>query len=96
MTRPHPEGYELGCPDGEWVGRLDDKQWGQNMNLILYFTDEGSGNRHWFSVFSHNDYRARDGQVSFRDEEAGSRYKMNTRINEKGKPVFLGATKLKE
>jgi hypothetical protein len=94
MSRPHPEGYEFGCPEGEWIGHFDEKQWGQNKNLVLYFTDEASGSKHWFSVFWADNYRARDGQIAFREEEPGSRYKLNTRMNEKGKPVFLGATKL--
>ncbi len=93
-TAPRPEGYEFACPVGEWIGRLDLKQWGKNKNLTLYFTDETAGGRYWFSVFAHEAYRARDGQVAFRDEETGTRYKMNTRRNPEGKPVFLGATKL--
>ena len=94
MDCTHPEGYDFGCPDGEWVGRLDNKQWGNSKNLVLYFTNEDTGERFWLSVFWNNDYRPRDSQISFRDEEAGSRYKMNTRMNEKGNPIFLGATKI--
>jgi hypothetical protein len=27
---PRPEGYDFSCPDGEWIARLDVKQWGKN------------------------------------------------------------------
>jgi len=94
MPRTKPEGYQFGCPEGAWIGRFDDKQWGKNKNLILNFTDETSGGKFWFSVFAVEAYRARDGQVDFKNEETGGRYKMNTRLNEKGNPVFLGATKI--
>jgi hypothetical protein len=94
MTKPHPEGYEFGVPDGEWIGRLDNKQWGKNQNLILYFTNEDTGQRHWFSVFANDKYRPRDEQVSFRDEEAGSRYWMTTGHTPKGNPAFLSAEKI--
>jgi hypothetical protein len=86
--------YDFGCPDGEWIGRLEAKQWGKNKNLVLYFTDQTNGTHWWFSVFWRDAYRARDGQLNFKDEEEGSRYKMNTRTNDEGRPVFLGATKL--
>jgi hypothetical protein len=94
MQRPHPAGYEFGCPEGEWTGRFDEKQWGDNKNLVLYFTDERNGGHWWFSVFWKDAYRARDGQINFKEEEAGGRYRLNTRRNKKGNPVFLGATKL--
>ena len=93
-TAPRPTGYEFSCPEGEWIGRLDVKQWGRDKNLTLYFTNESAGGRYWFSVFHREDYRARDGQIAFRDEEPGTRYTMNTRRNREGKPVFLGATRL--
>jgi hypothetical protein len=41
------------------------KQWGRNKNLTLYFTDEGTGTRYWFSVFHREAYRPRDGQTAF-------------------------------
>jgi hypothetical protein len=94
MTKPHPEGYEFGAPDGEWIGHFDDSQWGQNKNLILYFTDEGSGKRYWFSVFSTHDYCPRDKQINFKDEKAGGRYTIKTGRSAKGNPVFLGASRL--
>ena len=93
-SNPRPEGYAFSCPDGEWIGRLDVKQWGKNKNLTLYFTNESELGRYWFSVFHREDYRARDGQIAFKSEEVGTRYKMNTRLNPEGKPVFLGATRL--
>lgn len=91
---PRPSGYEFSCPEGEWIGCLDVKQWGRSKNLNLYFTNESAFGRYWFSVFWREDYRARDGQIAFRDEEPGTRYRMTTRINPEGKPVFLGATRL--
>ncbi len=93
-ANPRPSGYEFSCPDGEWIGRLDVKQWGKSKNLTLYFTDEGTGGKYWLSVFWHEAYRARDCQIGFRDEEPGTRYKMTTRRNREGKPIFLGATRL--
>ena len=92
---PRPEGYDFSCPDGEWTGRLDVKQWGKNKNLTLYFTDEGAGARYWFSVFHGEAYRPRDGQIAFDKEDTGTRYTMTTRRKDDGKPVFLGATRLK-
>jgi len=90
----HPENYQFGSPDGQWIGRLDSKQWGKNMNLILYFTDEATGKGCWLSVFSNDNYRPRDGQINFKEEEPGGRYKLNTGRSPKGNPTFLGATKI--
>ncbi len=91
---PRPSGYEFSCPDGEWTGRLDVKQWGNDKNLTLYFTDVSTGERYWFSVFSHEAYRPRDGRIAFEDEEPGTWYLLTTRRNSEGKPIFLGAMRL--
>jgi hypothetical protein len=93
LARPHD--YQFGCPDGEWTGRLDYREWGKSKNLKLYFThDAGPPHaRYWFSVFWADGYRARDGHVDFKNEETGGWYKLNTQMNDRGKPVFLGASK---
>jgi hypothetical protein len=88
-----PQEYEFGCPDGEWIGRLDYQQWGKSKNLKLYFTHD-AGPRYWFSVFWAEGYRARDKLVDFKNEETGGWYNLTTHTNDKGKPVFLGASRI--
>jgi hypothetical protein len=52
--------YTFGCPEGTWIGRLDEKAWGKLRNLLLYFTDQSTNGRYWLSVFDRDNYRARD------------------------------------
>jgi hypothetical protein len=90
--RPHL--HDLDCPDGEWIGRLRAKELRDQKNvLVLYFEDE-SGMPSWFLVYARDAYMARDGQINFKDEDAGGRYRLNTRLSAEGVPLLLGATKL--
>src|SRR5277367_6010175 len=87
--------WEFGCPEGTWTGRVDQKAWGKSQNLILYFTDEATGARYWFSVFSRNDYRARDGGDSFKtDAEPGDVFELTTKKTASGNPDLKSARKI--
>jgi hypothetical protein len=65
----------------DWAARRE--AMGRNKNLTLYFTEEGTGARYWFSMFHGEAYRPRDGQIAFDKEDTGTRYKMTTRRNDK-------------
>lgn len=55
--------YTFGCPEGKWSARLDNKAWGKGkaQNLILYFSEIGTDQKFWFSVFWNKNYGADDG-----------------------------------
>ena len=87
--------WVFGCPEGTWTGRLDQKAWGRARNLMLYFSDEATGQKFWFSVFSHNRYRPRDNSHDFQnDAEPGDLFTLTTRKTKTGSPDLATARKL--
>ncbi|HXM42497.1 MAG TPA: hypothetical protein VN924_14685 [Bryobacteraceae bacterium] len=58
------------CPEGKWTAQLDNKAWikDRTQNLILYFSEVGTGQKYWFSVFWPNGYSADDKGLSFKDD----------------------------
>jgi hypothetical protein len=86
--------YEFGAPDGAWTARLDHKAWGKSSNLILYFTNLGTGQKHWFSVFWADGYRPRDKAINFKDAaEPDEIFEVATSKTKSGNHVFLSARK---
>jgi len=49
------DAWEIGCPEGTWTGRLDQKAWGKSQNLTRYFSDEATGGRYWCPGHSPKD-----------------------------------------
>jgi len=86
--------YTFDCPDGVWTGTLDHKAWGKTLNLILYFTDQDTGAKYWFSVFHGERYKPRDGSVDFKNEaEPGETFSLTTSHTKTGNPVLQSAQK---
>jgi hypothetical protein len=89
------ESWQLDCPEGTWIGRLDGKEWGKSSNLKLYFTDEATGERYWFSVWFNNSYAPRGGGINFKhDGEPGDLFELGTAKNSKGAPCLISARKI--
>jgi len=86
--------YTFGCPEGVWTATLDHKAWGNNLNLILYFTDQGTGAKYWFSVFHASSYKPPDGSLDFKNEaEPGDVFSLTTRRTKSGNPSLQSAKK---
>lgn len=88
--------YAFGCPEGKWTARLDNTSWGRGKvgNLILYFSEIGTDNKYWFSVFWGNGYCADDEGLSFPDVEPGTALELTTAKTKTGKPRLLAAAKV--
>jgi len=89
--------YGFDCPEGKWTARLDDKASGRGKkvaNLILYFSQIGTDNKYWFSVFWDNGYCAEDEGLTFRDVEPGAVLELTTTKTKTGKPRLLSAVKI--
>jgi hypothetical protein len=80
--------YTFGCPEGKWTPQLDNKSWGKGKvgNLILYFSEIGTDNKYWLSIFWDNGYCADDEALSFRNVEPGSVLELTTAKTKTGKP----------
>jgi hypothetical protein len=77
--------YEMGCPEGTWRGRLDNKAWGKSTNLILYFTDEATGRKYWLSVWHRDAYNPRGGGLDFKyAAEPGEVFELTTKKTKAG------------
>lgn len=87
------EDYQLGCPSGVWLARLDYKDWGKSHGADrLFFTDLNTQNKYFFSVFGTNDYKAISGGIDFyREAIEGQCFKLTTGLTRTGKPKFLAA-----
>jgi hypothetical protein len=83
--------YTLGCPEGTWNARLDNKAWGKSQNLILYFSEIGTDQKYWLSVFAQDSYCARDRGFSFRDIEPGAVFELITSKSKAGYPKLESA-----
>lgn len=72
--------YGFDCPVGSWTARLDAKAWGKSKgNLLLYFTDQGSGGRYALSVFWTKGYGPERGVINFKsDAEPGDMFQLQT------------------
>jgi hypothetical protein len=87
--------YEMGAPEGTWTARLDRKAWGKSTNLILYFTDQATGGKHWISVWHLNKYNPRKGGLNFKsDAEPGELFELTTKTTKNGNTNLLTARKL--
>jgi hypothetical protein len=87
--------YEFGCPSDEWKGRLEHKAWGKRGNLILYFTDEDTGQKWWLSVFWTNAYSSKDGRTQFTQAaEIGDLFLLKTPKSRSDRPYIQSATKI--
>ncbi|HUE05024.1 MAG TPA: hypothetical protein VMR62_36075 [Bryobacteraceae bacterium] len=89
--------YTFGCPEGKWTAQLDNKAWGKGrvQNLILYFSEVGSGQKYWFSVFWPNGYRADDKGLSFKDDvQPCAVLELTTTKTKSGSPRLTGAVRI--
>jgi hypothetical protein len=88
--------WTLDCPEGTWTGRLDQKAWGKSSNMILYFSDQATGRKYRFSVFSRNRYRPRDNGHDFlHDAEPGDVFELTTnKTRRRGTPNLNSARKI--
>ena len=81
--------YEFKAPEGWWLGRLDERAWGNSQNMFLYFTNIVTDEKFRLSVFSRSGYSAYNSDISFREEPLGKSYKIKTGRSKKGFPTFL-------
>ena len=89
------EEYEFDCPEGTWTGRLDQKAWGNSTNLMLYFTDQATSRKYWFSVWHRNAYNPRNGGLDFkREAEPGDLFELTTKKTKNGNPNLITARKI--
>jgi hypothetical protein len=89
------DAWVFDCPEGTWTARLDQMAWGKSQNLILYFTDEATSERYWFSVFHRNGYKPRDNGHDFkRDAQPGDLFELTTKKTKGGNPDLKSARKL--
>jgi len=79
------------APNGEWVGRLDDRAWGDRCNLFCYFSDVATGQTIRLSVFSSNSYRPYQRGPAFDEEAIGGVFRIRTSPSKNGLPKFLSA-----
>jgi len=98
----HPEAegalltYGFGAPEGEWVGRLDDRAWGNASNLFCYFREPDTGCQWRLSVWSRCSYRPYQGGPAFDQEPLGRLYSIRTANSKAGLPKFLWACAVTE
>jgi hypothetical protein len=88
--------WTFDCPEGTWTGRLDQKAWGKSSNMLLYFSDQATGRKYWFSVFSRNRYRPRDNGHDFmNDAQPGDVFELTTQKTKKtGNPDLVSARRI--
>jgi hypothetical protein len=87
--------YEFDCPEGKWMGRLEQLAWGKSTNLILYFADTATDRRYRLSVFAGSQYKPRDGSHDFRhDAQPGDLFELTTKKTKNGNPDLTSARKI--
>ena len=85
----------LPAPDGQWVGQLVAKAWGQSVNLVCFFKHMETGEIHRCVAFrnSEKQYTPKDGVVDFSEEGIEGRvYLLKTGLNSKGNPAWHSAS----
>jgi hypothetical protein len=86
--------WTVDCPEGTWVGRLDEKVWGKSSNIILHFTEQATGRKAQLSVFSRNRYCPGDNGHDFlNDAEPGDTFELTTKKTRFGNPYLISARK---
>lgn len=84
------------CPEGTWIGRLDQKVWGKSSNLILHFSEQATGQKIELSVFSRNRYRPGDNGHDFmNDAKPGDTFEITTKRTKSGNPDLISARKMR-
>jgi hypothetical protein len=62
---------------------------------MLYFTDDATDARYWFSVWHRDSYTPRKGGVDFkRDAEPGDVFELTTKKSKDGNPNLISARKI--
>jgi hypothetical protein len=94
---PYRSRYIFGCPVGEWRARLDAKAWGRQQNLIMYFSQSGTGHKYCISVFKPSCYKPEDGRFAFRVHgQPGEFFELETARTRTGRTELLSARILAE
>lgn len=86
--------YVMDAPDGEWIGRLNDRAWGKSSNLFCYFTDLASGKGYRLSVFRSHSYRPYQSGPALDRVALGDVFNMKSGISRNGLPKLLKAEPL--
>jgi hypothetical protein len=89
--------YTFTCPIGVWRAHLDAKAWGTQRNLLLYFSELGSGKKYVTSVFLTGayPYQPAKGGVNFKTgAEPGDCFELETGQTKTGKSKLVSAVKL--
>lgn len=79
----------MDAPDGEWVGRLDDRAWGRSTNLFCYFTDLATGKGYRLSVFHANSYRPYQSGPALDRVALGDVFNIKSGYSRNGLPKLL-------
>lgn len=84
--------YRLLLGEGEFIGTLDHKHWGEKVNLICYFTTS-EGEKVKLIVYRdvNEKYMLYKGNVDFRDAELGTKWKCTYGITKNGKSKWKTA-----
>jgi hypothetical protein len=84
--------YSFDCPVGEWRARLDAKAWGKQRNILLYFTQVGTGRKYCVSLYQLSYYVPEDAQFDFRRAgKPGERFALETAKRRTGTTRLLSA-----
>ena len=84
--------YAFDCPVGVWRARLRMKAWGKISNILLYFSEEGTGKKYCISVFHGTYHSAEDRGINFRfGGQVGELFELETAKNRSGRTKFLSA-----
>ncbi len=84
--------YNSEPPAERWLARLDTRAWGNSRNLLCYFTDVATGDRHRLSVWSNNNYRPYQDGPAFDEQRPGTLFWITTAFSRTGNPKFLSAS----
>ena len=89
---PHWREYTFDCPVGVWRARLDAKAWGKQRTILLYFTEEGTGQRYLIAVFNTSYYMPEDRGFDFRLQgQPGDFFELETGKTRTGRSKLLSA-----
>jgi hypothetical protein len=84
--------YTFLCREGVWRARLDAKAWGKQRTILLYFTEEETGNRYCLAVFNTSYYMPEDRRFDFRRQgQPGDFFELETGETRTGRSKLMSA-----
>src|SRR4051812_47846304 len=82
-------------PEGSWIGRLEDKAYGSEVNVTLLITDIAANKKYWLPVSLPSHNKLSNSEFDFKnDAQPGDIFVLITEKDDGGNTILLSARRI--